>query len=1674
MSSYFKQKKLKKLKPQNESDEEEDESSIKDDNNYKLDDFVVNDDYADEDAFDSEEETKPKIKKKKLRHKRKSKQTEKEYLQEFEDLGDDNNEDINEHVDDDSFINDDELHVIKKEHKQRGTGKHSVNHRSHHINDDEINNIDDYDDDDNQAAHSYIHAKQYHHNKKKTSIPHQVFAYNDKDDEDELIHHNNESHEHKYLPSSSSTINHDIMNMKSIYTAEEIEEQYATEHDMKIKLTDYPERLLLRYKEQDFPNLVYELERESEWIFSKMKLHLSFPSESIHSISHKILTILEMYKKEFLDIPYIITYQKYLYEPELKAHDIWKIFEYDKEWQELSDYKVNIIKQFNAIRKYLDSKSAEFMQERYIINAKSIYDLKSMEVFISFMKDRYFDDKGNTELNKLNQGMTLCPIKKSLVIDAVQNSISDFAEKYAMRASDLAVNLELIMNNEDITKLIPAPEPEEPLVDIVKMYISGKYNTEIAVIEQSTKYLATEMASHPFIREYVFDYFRSNGTLSTTPTELGKSELDLFNPSFRTKRVLHKPLDQFNDDLFLDIVQNEKKGLIKVDINIIGGEESLKSLKNRIVHAYMPNVHDNTNINSDNNELPWKHIREVAVNELIEEKLFKQFPKEIREELLHNAEKNVINECGSKFCSMLLSGPYRMKQSEINRIDTHYKTIPVVMSFVYEPSRKKTYSVILDRNGEMLDHHTFSTLAMKPPRNTIATTSINIDDSIKFTEERFKLKQLLTQYNPGLIIIGGNDLQCRILKEQINQNIIDNNTSNTTWIMFGDMTIPSLYANSPISDKAFPYMNMYYKQAISLGRLKQNPMEEILQLWNEDIYNNYCLKIPLHPLQYLVNQHKLANMLEMKAIQVVNSVGIDINRAFEYRHLRNTLMFISGLGPRKAQYIYEKMLSTNGITMRAQLLTIIGTKVCTSCNGFIKIKRDSLNDDRVYNLLDTTRINIDLYSLTMKLIKDALGNGSSSNNTNDNSKSKDKDDIKRILLNPSKLENIDWNEYIRRQTENQPINIARSMKCNVNLIKHELHSPFEDPRKPHEDPQSKEIFSMLINDDTFKEGQITIARVIKVNNEHVYCRLMNELEASLWINDIFDERPSKDEMYSKYKPGTLFEARIKQINYTSFKVDLITKPSHMISHEKYIRLDKLSHHFDLDEEDKINKKYKEATKEMYQKYIPRKIVHEKFKNINCKTCIDILRNKDIGEYMFRPSSKGMNNITLSWKFYKNVYSHIDIIEEDKTNYGTLSNKLRIGNEIYTSLNEIVVKFLKPCEHNVKDALQHRKFIECDNKFDVEKKLKNEKAKDNSIIHYYLTILREFPQYILLTYIPKHDVVMEYIKVCPEGFVFHGEVYKDVDEVIQFFKKNYGSAQYEDFVRKIQMPNVEYHRQLENTSRDGVRYRNDGVMRGSNSNGSNMFRGRGGRWGGSDGRGGQGGRGGGDKGFANIECRICHEKGHKAMQCPNKGDSERGKRGGRGNGNYNNNNNGGRGGGYGERNGFRGKRPRMFNQGGGEFNRNENGNGGYKKRFYDNNNNNNGGFKQNNTWANEGSNWGSNNNNNTWGSNTNNSGSWGNTNNNNNNTNTWGNNTNNNNNDWGSSSNNNNNNTNNNDTWGGASETNNINTSNAEESGWGTTTNNNPELNEPGGWGTFDTEIKKEPINQNDKIDDGWN
>lgn len=466
---------------------------------------------------------------------------------------------------------------------------------------------------------------------------------------------------------------------------------------------------------------------------------------------------MEFHKKNLDDIPYIVTYRRSIYEPELTPIDIWKIFELDREWNKLFEMKYNISKSFDKIKAIaLPNDRADYMYIRFIENAKSFTELNDMETYIEFLKEMH-----HNELQNLSEeySKNLRPNKSSQIQNFRRYRIDEFAKRFAFGAYELSCNLEAL-GNSDPNGIVSPPEPEQQPEKLVEEFICPIFDQEIKVMTAGCKFLALELFSFPFIRNYARICFKAQCTISTDPTEEGKKELDASHPSFRVKRFRNKPIDTFNNDLFLDILEAEKKGWITLSVNF--GDNFFKDLTEKLSLTY-----HSKQINSEIDSVShgWRVMREETIRIFVAEHCIPYFKKEVRQELKEKAENFVLNECAINFSKMLMTGPYRKKKKNFNAYKDEEllkeEEYPRVLSAIYDNDKNQVYISMLDNSGEILEVCSFLNLMTKP----IKLLSSNERDLKK--EDEDKLKLIIEKHKPDLIVIGANDLKCKYLKEHI-------------------------------------------------------------------------------------------------------------------------------------------------------------------------------------------------------------------------------------------------------------------------------------------------------------------------------------------------------------------------------------------------------------------------------------------------------------------------------------------------------------------------------------------------------------------------------------------------------------------------------------------------------------------------------------------------------------------------------------------------------------------------------------------------------------------------------------------------------------------------------------------------------------------------------------------
>lgn len=84
-------------------------------------------------------------------------------------------------------------------------------------------------------------------------------------------------------------------------------------------------------------------------------------------------------------------------------------------------------------------------------------------------------------------------------------------------------------------------------------------------------------------------------------------------------------------------------------------------------------------------------------------------------------------------------------------------------------------------------------------------------------------------------------------------------------------------------------------------------------------------------------------------------------------------------------------------------------------------------------------------------------------------------------------------------------------------------------------------------------------------------------------------------------------------------------------------------------------KEKEEKARVNKRYTPRGIMHQHFKNMTYMKAVAFLTKNDseipvekqLNNFVFRPSSSGPDHLTLTWRFFRRNIVHLDIEENRK-------------------------------------------------------------------------------------------------------------------------------------------------------------------------------------------------------------------------------------------------------------------------------------------------------------------------------------------------------------------------------------------------------------------------------------------
>ncbi|KII62579.1 Transcription elongation factor SPT6 [Thelohanellus kitauei] len=265
----------------------------------------------------------------------------------------------------------------------------------------------------------------------------------------------------------------------------------------------------------------------------------------------------------------------------------------------------------------------------------------------------------------------------------------------------------------------------------------------------------------------------------------------------------------------------------------------------------------------------------------------------------------------------------------------------------------------------------------------------------------------------------------------------------------------------------------------------------------------------------------------------------------------------------------------------------------------------------------------------------------------------------------------------------------------------------------------------------------------------------------------------KENIREKLQIGTVINARIVSVNEKKFNVELSYKSDDTLGFKHGEKGRDTYYDTFSEKEDMYNlqeKKNRLSNRVMYHKKL---IVHPLFKNVTFDEAENLLKQKEELDCVIRPSSKGVDKLSLSIKIIDDIIVHVDIKEEEKANDYSLGKKLYIQNELYEDLDEIYASYVTPYLNYFAEVTKHKNYLfvsESDEEV-IQNELKKQMTETPGGTPYLISISRSYPGKIFLAYFHKSKVQFQYVSISNHGFSIKNIAHPTIESVLTWVKSS---------------------------------------------------------------------------------------------------------------------------------------------------------------------------------------------------------------------------------------------------------------------------------------------------------------
>lgn len=621
--------------------------------------------------------------------------------------------------------------------------------------------------------------------------------------------------------------------------------------------------------------------------------------------------------------------------------------------------------------------------------------------------------------------------------------------------------------------------------------------------------------------------------------------------------------------------------------------------------------------------------------------------------------------------------------------------------------------------------------------------------------------------------------------------------------------------------------------AASAARRVQNPLPEILRLISSDLCD--IVSFSFHELQSFFREEEdkqyVKAAIERAGLRTVSLLGCDISSLDNY-HLSNVLQFVPGLGPIGAKFIFKCISNEYSHEFRKipdVIKKYFPEKVFKNSAPFLRIPVDFKHSTEITNIntfLDGLIIPEEYYTTVTKYIekgievdpaieyfrKDILENIETNISKDRKSRRRGYDDLVDSYIAQDRNVPRQMIEKIAEELTYGPYERIRSILPEFEIdyeAGHSQHSGsslilgkskisrFQDDRRSLKNMKKffmtdPELFNAITSMSTDHLTEKTFVDV-KIKER---CKNSGKGSSSCYFRcehssgiEFYVEGPSPSELAAKLeiqytKEADLFDIEIRcaidKIDYSRLIV-FATLNENVIEdfckNYKGYRKNAIPG-FDIEKEESAQREraHLEEEKNRRKKYDKRNIQHDFFKNISLEEATDELIRRGVGSFIFRPSSKGSNYLSLTILFPSNVVHNIKIEESDKPTQKGIGERLKIGKLEFDDLEDIRWNFVDPLVTNInklKDIKVNdsRKWIE--DPEEAERILTEEFQNKRGTLVYRLTSNRVHPGHLILKWVKRDkEIIDEDIKLFGRDITFKGRTFEDFFDLITHFKQGF--------------------------------------------------------------------------------------------------------------------------------------------------------------------------------------------------------------------------------------------------------------------------------------------------------------